>query len=319
MKRKLYETSTVINYLQLILIAISSVLFWGACNSKSKGEASNGKLKIVTTTGMIKDAVEHVVGDKADVIALMGPGVDPHLYKATQGDLQKLTDADVIFYNGLHLEGKMGEVLEKLGKTKPVIAVSARIKEEQLREIPGFQGTHDPHIWFDVKLWQNAVMAVSEFMTQHDNDNKQLYESNAKQYITRLDSLHEAVKVSIQQIPQEQRVLITAHDAFGYFGDAYAIEVKGLQGISTVSEFGLKDVTELVNFIIARKIKAIFVETSVSQKSIEAVREGCRQKNWDVKIGGSLYSDAMGQAGTPEGTYIGMVSTNVKTIVEALK
>lgn len=318
MKRNLYETSTVINYLQLIVIAISSVMFWG-CDSKTKSEASNGKLRIVTTTGMIKDAVEHVVGDKADVIALMGPGVDPHLYKATQGDLQKLTDADVVFYNGLHLEGKMGEVLEKLGKTKPVIAVSARIKEGQLREIPGFQDTHDPHIWFDVKLWENAVIAISEFMTQHDKDNKQLYESNAKDYISQLDSLHEAVKTSIQQIPQEQRVLITAHDAFGYFGDAYAIEVKGLQGISTVSEFGLKDVTELVNFIISRKIKAIFVETSVSQKSIEAVREGCRQKNWDVKIGGSLYSDAMGQAGTPEGSYIGMVSANVKTIVDALK
>lgn len=213
----------------------------------------------------------------------------------------------------------MGEVLEKLGKTKPVIAVASKIKEEELRAVPGFQGTHDPHIWFDVKLWENAVLAVSDFMKQHDQANAALYETNAKKYITQLDSLHEAVRTSISQIPKEQRVLITAHDAFGYFGDAYAIEVRGLQGISTVSEFGLKDVTELVNFIISRKIKAIFVETSVSQKSIEAVREGCQQKNWDVKIGGSLYSDAMGQAGTPDGTYIGMVSKNVKTIVDALK
>jgi manganese/zinc/iron transport system substrate-binding protein len=319
MKRKLSEASTLITYIQVILISITSIIFLGACDQKSEDSASNGKMKIVTTTGMIKDAVEHVLGDKADVIALMGPGVDPHLYKATQGDLQKLTDADIIFYNGLHLEGKMGEVLEKLGKTRPVIAVASRIKEEDLRAVPGFQGTHDPHIWFDVKLWENAVLAVSDFMKQHDAPNAELYDANSKKYITQLDSLHEAVKTSILEIPKDQRVLITAHDAFGYFGDAYAVEVKGLQGISTVSEFGLKDVTELVNFIISRKIKAIFIETSVSQRSIEAVREGCQQKNWDVKIGGSLYSDAMGPAGTPEGNYIGMVSKNVKTIVDALK
>jgi manganese/zinc/iron transport system substrate-binding protein len=319
MKRKIAEVSTLMTYIQAIVISLASLLFLGACGSKDKDTGTGGKLQIVTTTGMIKDAVEHVVGDKADVIALMGPGVDPHLYKATQGDLQKLTDADIIFYNGLHLEGKMGEVLEKLGKTKPVIAVASRIKEEQLRAVPGFQGTHDPHIWFDVKLWENAVLAVSDFMKQHDKANADLYDANSKKYLTRLDSLHEAVKISIQEIPKEQRVLITAHDAFGYFGDAYEIEVRGLQGISTVSEFGLKDVTELVNFIISRKIKAIFVETSVSQKSIEAVREGCQQKNWDVKIGGSLYSDAMGQAGTPDGDYIGMVSANVRTIVTALK
>jgi manganese/zinc/iron transport system substrate-binding protein len=318
MKRKLSEGSNLITYIQAVVIALASVLFFGACETKSKSQAG-GKMRIVTTTGMIKDAVEHVVGDKAEVIALMGPGVDPHLYKATQGDLQKLTDADVVFYNGLHLEGKMGEVLEKLGKTKPVVAVSSEIKEEDLRTVPGFQGTHDPHIWFDVKLWENAVVAVSDFMKQHDSTNADLYAGNSKKYLIRLDSLHEAVKTSIQQIPKEQRVLITAHDAFGYFGDAYAIEVRGLQGISTVSEFGLKDVTELVNFIISRKIKAIFVETSVSQKSIEAVREGCQQKNWDVKIGGTLYSDAMGQAGTPDGSYIGMVSANVRKIVEALK
>jgi manganese/zinc/iron transport system substrate-binding protein len=319
MNRNLDDLKTLITYIQVIAISITSVFFFGACDSKPKAAESGGKMKIVTTTGMIKDAVEQVVGDKAEVVALMGPGVDPHLYKATQGDLQKLTDADVVFYNGLHLEGKMGEVLEKLGKLKPVIAVASRIKEENLRAVPGFQGTHDPHIWFDVKLWQNAVLAVSDFMKEHDKANAELYDANGKKYITRLDSLHEAVKNSILQIPKEQRVLITAHDAFGYFGDAYAIEVRGLQGISTVSEFGLKDVTELVNFIISRKIKAIFVETSVSQRSIEAVREGCQQKNWDVKIGGSLYSDAMGQAGTPDGNYIGMVSKNVKTIVDALK
>lgn len=318
MKRKFINTSSLVTGIQIIMISILS-FFMLSCDSKAKKSDASGKLKIVTTTGMIKDAVDHVVGDKAEVVALMGPGVDPHLYKATQGDLQKLTDADIIFYNGLHLEGKMGEVFEKLGKMKPVIAVASKIREEQLRTIPGFQGTHDPHIWFNVKLWENAVLAVSDYMQQHDANNASFYASNGKKYMLRLDSLHEAVSKSIQEIPKEQRVLITAHDAFGYFGDAYAIEVRGLQGISTVSEFGLKDVTELVNFIISRKIKAIFVESSVSKRSIEAVREGCQQKGWDVKIGGSLYSDAMGAAGTPDGNYIGMVSANVRTIVEALR
>ena len=290
-----------------------------ACAGKKEESTGNKKLKIVTTTGMIKDAVEHVVGDKAEVVALMGPGVDPHLYKATQGDLEKLTSADIIFYNGLHLEGKMGEVFEKLGRLKPVIAVAKDIPETRLRTIPGFDNTHDPHIWFDVKLWEEAVKAVTGFMTAHDTASADFYQQNSAKYLAQMDSLHNSVKEQILQIPAEQRVLITAHDAFGYFGDAYGIEVRGLQGISTVSEFGLKDVTDLVNFIISRKIKAIFVETSVSQKSINAVVEGCNQKGWNVKIGGSLYSDAMGAAGTPEGNYLGMVSANVKTIVTALK
>jgi manganese/zinc/iron transport system substrate-binding protein len=297
-------------------VLLTSILF--ACSGKKETPVGDRKLKIVTTTGMIKDAVEHVVGDKAEVIALMGPGVDPHLYKATQGDLEKLTSADIIFYNGLHLEGKMGEVFEKLGRLKPVIAVAKDIPESRLRTIPGFN-VHDPHIWFDVSLWKEAVKVVTGFMVDRDSSSAQLYQQNSTAYLEQMDSLHNSVKQQLQQIPAEQRVLITAHDAFGYFGDAYGIEVRGLQGISTVSEFGLKDVTDLVNFIIARKIKAIFVETSVSQKSINAVVEGCNQKGWNVKIGGSLYSDAMGAAGTPEGSYLGMVTANVNTIVTALK
>lgn len=300
------------------LIILVAVLF-AACSGNKERATGNKKLKIVTTTGMIKDAVEHVVGDHAEVVALMGPGVDPHLYKATQGDLEKLTSADIVFYNGLHLEGKMGEVFEKLGRLKPVIAVSKDIPESRLRTIPGFANTHDPHIWFDVKLWEEAVQTITNFMVQFDTASAAVYQQNAQTYRTQMDSLHTAVKAQLLQIPAEQRVLITAHDAFGYFGDAYNIEVRGLQGISTVSEFGLKDVTDLVDFIIARKIKAIFVETSVSQKSINAVIEGCNQKGWPVKIGGSLYSDAMGAAGTPSGNYLGMVSANVHTIVTALK
>jgi manganese/zinc/iron transport system substrate-binding protein len=284
-----------------------------------KETSTQDKMLIVTTTGMIQDAVENIAGDAVEVVALMGPGVDPHLYKATHGDLERLTTADIVFYNGLHLEGKMGDVLEKLGRSKPVVAVTSDIPDSLLRAVPGFQGTHDPHIWFDVDLWKHAVRAVAASLQEHDSIHAEKYRHNSERYLARLDSLHQAIKQKVLEVPEPQRVLITAHDAFGYFGDAYDVEVKGLQGISTVSEFGLKDVTDMVTFINGRKIKAIFVETSVSQRSIEAVVEGCRQRGWNVKIGGSLYSDAMGASGTPEGTYIGMVSANVKTIVESLK
>jgi manganese/zinc/iron transport system substrate-binding protein len=299
----------------ILLLAIAGLML-SAC-SKKQTEQANRKLYIVTTTGMIEDAVKNIVGDHAEVISLMGPGVDPHLYKATQGDLQKLTNADIVFYNGLHLEGKMTEVLEKMARTKPVVPVAGNTEESRLRTVA--EGIHDPHIWFDVQLWKEAVMAATTTLVKQDSIHAAYYTTNSTSYLATLDSLHAFVTKRVNEIPETQRVLITAHDAFGYFGDAYSIEVRGLQGISTVSEFGLKDVTELVDFIISRKIKAIFVETSVSEKSINAVVEGCRQKKWNVIIGGSLYSDAMGAPGTPEGTYVGMVTKNVNTIVESLK
>lgn len=297
------------------------VLILGLLTSCDTVENNNqfGTLKIVTTTGMIEDAVKNIVGDSASIESLMGPGVDPHLYKATQGDLKKLTGADLIFYNGLHLEGKMAEVLEKLGATKPVVAVTEGIMEERLRRVPEFNDSHDPHIWFDVELWKEAVKQIDINMQQIDPDHKDYYHQNTLRYLQRLDSLHNTVQQQIATIPKQQRVLITAHDAFGYFGDAYDIEVKGLQGISTLSEYGLRDVADLTQFIADRNIKAVFVETSVSQKAINAVVEGCKQKGVDVSIGGSLYSDAMGEKGSPEGTYVGMVNANVSTIVDALK
>jgi len=316
MKNRFLSHTHIVEVAQVFCLGM--LLTLGGCKAKEEKQGHE-KLKVVTTTGMIKDAVTHVAGDRVDVVALMGPGVDPHLYKATQGDLGKLTNADIVFYNGLHLEGKMGEVFEKLALSKTVVAVSASIEDTLLRAVPGFQGTHDPHIWFDVKLWENAVKQVSKTLQEKDSVNAAFYVINEKKYLAQLDSLDDAVRKHLQDIPAAQRVLITAHDAFGYYGDAYHVEVRGLQGISTMSEFGLKDVTDLVNFIITRKIKAIFIETSVSHKSIEAVVEGCKQKGWDVKIGGSLYSDAMGAEGTADGSYIGMVHANTNTIVNALK
>lgn len=290
-----------------------------ACGKIQDKKLPNGRLNIVTTTGIIEDAVKNIVGDSADVTALMGPGVDPHLYKATQGDLQKLTGADIIFYNGLHLEGKMGEVLEKLSRMKPVVAVAEDIDQDRLRKVPEFNNNYDPHIWFDVNLWTEAVRKIDEALQEMDSSNAEYYHQNALAYIKQLDSLHGWVKQEISTIPEEQRILITAHDAFGYFGDAYNIKVLGLQGISTLSEYGLRDVSDLVKFIVEHRIKAVFVETSVSENAINAVVQGAQERGFDVRIGGNLYSDAMGKKGTPEGTYTGMVRANVKTIVEALK
>lgn len=302
---------------RIVVIALGLMVVAACGNVKDK--TTNGRLSIVTTTGMIEDAVKNIVKDSADVQALMGPGVDPHLYKATQGDLERLTQADVIFYNGLHLEGKMGEVLSKLGVRKPVVAVADQIDTTKLKSAPNYGYAIDPHVWFDVSLWIEAVITAKKAMQKIDSTNADFYEQNAKAYIAELEALHLWVKEEIDKIPADQRILITAHDAFGYFGEAYNIEVRGLQGISTLSEYGLKDVSDLVNFIVKNQIKAVFVETSVPQRAINAVVEGCKERGFDVKIGGNLYSDAIGEKGTPEGTYIGMVRANVNTIVNALK
>lgn len=299
-----------------LLIFISSLLF--SCGGNG-GDSKSDKLNIVTTTGMIADIVKNIGKDSVEVLALMGPGVDPHLYKATQGDLGRLQRADIIFYNGLHLEGKMGEVFEKLERIKTVIPIARGIDSTFLIENTVFQGAHDPHIWFDVSLWTSTISEVTSTLIEADPDNATYYEGNASMYTAQLKTLHEWVITEIQKIPMDKRIMVTAHDAFSYFGRAYDIEVRGLQGISTLSEFGLKDRVDLVNFIVDRKIKAVFIETSVSEKNINAIVEGCKQKGHNVIIGGNLFSDAMGEEGSPEGTYIGMVKANVKTIVEALK
>lgn len=301
----------------IILFALSLAML--SCSAPGSGEnQSAGVDKIVCTTGMIADAVQHVVGEQAEVEALMGPGVDPHLYKATQGDLRRLNSADVIFYNGLHLEGKMGEVLEKLGRLKPVIPVGEIIPESELINTTGYAGAYDPHLWFDVALWSEVVAYIGEKMQELDPEHAAEYRENARRYQQKLLTLDKHIADQIATIPKPQRVMITAHDAFEYFGRAYGIEVRGLQGISTLSEYGLKDVTDLVNFIVEREIRAVFVESSVPRKALEAVIEGCAGKGHEVKIGGTLFSDAMGAAGTPEGTYTGMVKHNVRTIVESL-
>lgn len=313
---KLYKVSIKF----FIAVSIPAVLLMQlSCNNVQEETYNNTRLNIVTTTGMIEDIVKNIVRDSADVISLMGPGVDPHLYKATQGDLQRLKNASLIFYNGLHLEGKLGDIFENLGKIKPVMAVSDDIPRELLINNTTMGGQYDPHIWFDVSLWKQAAIYVGKVLTKYDSVNSAFYQQNTVVYLKELDLLHEEVKEKIAEIPENQRIMVTAHDAFEYFGRAYNISVRGLQGISTVSEFGLKDVADLVNFITEKKIKAVFVESSVPEKYILSVVEGCQKKGHAVTVGGTLYSDAMGSYGTPAGSYQGMVRENVDTIVSALK
>lgn len=298
-------------------VFILSLITLISCEKSTQNES--GKPYLVATTGMIADALVNLMGPYAEVESLMGPGVDPHLFKATQGDLARLTNADMIFYNGLHLEGKMGDIFENMKGRKPVVAVAEEIDKNKLRKVAAFNNNYDPHVWFDVQLWLQAVNTMATALKGKFPELVAEIDKNRDAYIYNLKKLDTWVFEQIQTIPQSQRVLITAHDAFGYFGIAYGIEVMGLQGISTLSEPGLRDVSNLVTLIGERKIKAVFVETSVSERSINAVIEGCSKNGFEVKNGGFLFSDAMGAKGTEEGTYIGMVKSNVHTIVNALK
>lgn len=294
------------------LLALGA-LFVAGCDSPAPPSATIPR--IVCTTGMVADVVRHIAGPHAQVVALMGEGVDPHLYKPSPGDVRLLSDADLIVYSGLHLEGKMGEVLEQLSRTKPVIAVAEHIDPARLMAV---DGAHDPHVWFDVELWSQTIAPMQDALTRYAPAHAADFAANADAYRVRLLALHAEARDALAALPPEARVLVTAHDAFGYFGRAYGLEVHAIQGLSTDSEAALKDINALVDLLVARRIPAVFVETSVPPRTIEALREGCRARGHEVRVGGSLFSDAMGAPGTPEGTYEGMVRHNVRTILEGL-
>lgn len=309
-----------------MLVVFCAALISGCSGSSNESETAsqeaNGserKIVAVTTIGMIADIVENVGGERVSVQALMGPGVDPHLYKATPGDIRKLNEADMVFYNGLHLEGKMADVLASLGNRKPSIPVAQDTPRDRLLEFEKAPEFPDPHIWFDVKLWMLAVDKARDALIEFDPENREFYNRNAAEYVQKLEELDRYVAQEIATIPEERRVLVTAHDAFGYFGRAYGIEVAGLQGISTATEASLLDIQRIVELLVKRRIKAVFVESSVPRRTIEAVVAGSKAKGHEVVIGGELFADAMGESGTPEGSYIGMVRFNVDTIVGALK
>ncbi|GAA4246809.1 metal ABC transporter solute-binding protein, Zn/Mn family [Winogradskyella damuponensis] len=300
-----------------IIFFLAITLIFTACKDESK---DNGKLNIVTTTTMITDLVQNIGGDMVNVQGLMGSGVDPHLYKASEGDVSKLVNADIIFYSGLHLEGKLVEVLEKMKSTnKTTIALSDALDKKTLIGSEYFASNYDPHVWFDINYFQQFAIKVASVLSEKDPKNALKYETNKNAYIIKLEALQDKVKQTITTLPKEKRILVTAHDAFNYFGKAYGFEVVGLQGISTATEAGVQDVQKLATFIIEKNIKAIFIESSVPKRTIEALQASVKSKGHDVKIGGTLYSDALGNAGTAEGTYIGMFEYNVNTIVNALK
>ncbi|MEK6257246.1 MAG: zinc ABC transporter substrate-binding protein [Planctomycetota bacterium] len=275
--------------------------------------------KIATTTGMVTDIVRQVVGSHGTASGLIEAGVDPHLFKPTRGHVKQLYDADIVFYSGLKLEGRMSETFEQLARTgKPVFVVTEKIDAASLRTPPEFEGHHDPHVWMDVSLWSQCVEHVAESLAKLDPPHAAEYHKNATAYREELTKLDEYVKKSIASVPKSQRVLVTAHDAFGYFSQAYGIEVQSVQGVSTESEAGVLDVNRLVDFLVERKLPAIFVESSVNAKNIQAVIEGAASRDVTVRVGGELFSDAMGNEGTYEGTYIGMIDHNATLITRAL-
>lgn len=295
-------------------------LIAGGCSltHEKAGPIAERIIDAVATTGMVGDLVTNVGGDRVDVDSLMGAGVDPHLFKASERTLRTMERGDVVFYNGLHLEGGLSFVLEEMGKRQPTVAVSDSIPRELLRTPPEFEGNYDPHIWFDVSLWSMACQETITGIQELDPTWASTYQSNGEAYLAELADLEEWVFEQVATVPQERRVLITAHDAFGYFGRRYGFEVRGIQGASTATEAGARDVQNLAELIAAREIPAIFVELSVPRRTVEALREAVRSRGFEVRIGGQLFSDAMGDRGTPEGTYLGMIRANVTTIVNAL-
>ena len=311
-------------FVKLVSIGIASaagiVLIFAGCGGKRETDpnaaAASGKLKVTTTVNMVSDLVREIAGEHVEVSELMGPGVDPHLFKASAGDVDKLKNADVVFYVGLLLEGKIQGTLEKV---ESAYAVTSKIDTKRLDKPEEFEGHFDPHIWFDVTLWVDTVDAVVEGLSKADSAHAADYKKNGEATKAKMNALHEWSLEKVKELPEAKRVLITSHDAYNYFGRAYGFKVVGLQGISTVSEASLADVAKMVDFIKENKVKAVFVESSVSPAAIKRISEDS-----GAVIGGELFSDAMGERGKMEhgydvGTYEGMIKHNLSTIVDALK
>jgi manganese/zinc/iron transport system substrate-binding protein len=313
--------------IRLTTLLATAVLLLAGCGQSNQAEERDhagqshreGLYSATATVGMIADVVRNIVGDKGTVHGIIGEGVDPHLYKPTSSDVKLMQASDIIFYGGLNLEGKMGDVLVRLAtRGKPVVVVTETLLEQDEYVMATEEAHFDPHVWMDVAGWIQATEVISQALIAFDPDNASYYEERTADYTAKLKELDDYAKKVFATIPQQRRVLVTAHDAFNYMGRAYGIEVRGIQGISTESEAGLKDINDLVDFLVDRDIPAVFVETSVSQKNVRALIEGAQARGHDVIVGGELFSDAMGAAGTYEGTYIGMLDHNITTIVRAL-
>jgi manganese/zinc/iron transport system substrate-binding protein len=297
------------------------MLLLAACAQPAPAAQPGGQLHVVATTQQIADAVQKIAGDKVKLTSLLGPGIDPHTYIATEGDIQTFQEADLIFYNGLLLEAQMARVFEQIGQRSSIKVVGVGDRLDPLTLLnwePEAGLPYDPHIWNDVRLWMRVTDVIRDTLKELDPANAATYDANAAAYAAQLEELHNYTLAQVQRIPQERRILVTAHDAFGYYGRAYGLQVEAVQGISTASEAGAADIQALADIVITRRVPAIFVESTISPRTIEAVQAAVRAGGLEVQIGGQLFSDAMGAPGTPEGTYIGMMRHNIDTIVAAL-
>ncbi|MDR0787218.1 MAG: zinc ABC transporter substrate-binding protein [Gemmatimonadota bacterium] len=305
----------------MVLITLATAL--AACGGaeSTPADIASRPVRAVATTSIVADLVSRVGGPRVQLTTLMGPGVDPHLYRASEGDVRRMAEADIVFYTGHHLEGRMSRVLEVMGTTSstPTVAVAEGIPPDQLLSPPAFQGAVDPHIWMDVSLWRSALHQVEDALISLDPSSAEGYRARAEAFDIQLQTLDSYVRERVATLSPDRRVLITAHDAFNYFGRAYGFEVRGLQGISTIAEAGAGDVRELATLVADHHIPALFVETSVSPRNIEAVRAAVRARGFEVRIGGNLYSDALGGVGSGADSYEGMIRHNVDTIVDALE
>lgn len=295
-------------------LLLALLLGLSACGGQ---QDDDGRPQIVATTMMLEDLLNNLGGDLIQVEGIMGPGVDPHVYRATPGDFASMERADLIVYNGHFLEARLAEVLSNIPTR--TYAAAETLPEDRLIQAFEYGGNYDPHVWFDASLWVEVARGVADRLIEVMPEQEQAIQENTQAYLSELEELHSWAQERIQEIPDERRMLITAHDAFRYFGQAYDIEVKGLQGLSTQSDYGVREVSEMVSLIIERDIPAIFLESSVAPRSIESLIRGVEQRGGKVNLGGELYSDAMGARDTPEGTYTGMFRHNVNTITEALK
>ena len=305
------------------LVSLLTLVALAGCTPDAPDAPADGRLRVVTTTSLVADLAREIGGPDVSVESLMGPGVDPHLYRARESDVARMVSADLILYTGLHLEGKMGDVLEGVARRGiGVEPVAESVGEDALIPASGAVaasgGTFDPHVWMDVTLWRRVAVSVADALSEADPTHAEAFRARSLAYDARLDSLDAYVRARIAELPPERRVLVTAHDAFGYFGKAYGVDVRGLQGISTATEAGTADVRALADFVTEHRLPALFIESSVSPRAIEAVRAAVRARGFEVRIGGSLYSDALGGPGSGADTYVGMIRANVDTVVDGL-
>jgi manganese/zinc/iron transport system substrate-binding protein len=315
MKDPLFSMKQFITITALIIIVGVCAYF---LHNRQLPDVQPTRFSIVCTTSIIGDTIRRLVGDDASVTSLMGPDIDPHLYRAREHDIHTLASANLIIYNGLHLEGKLADVLHSMNRYVPTLSIADHLERSRFIASNEYDTMYDPHIWFDVRIWIDAAAIIRDALMQHDPEHADAYAARAAAYINELEALDTFIREQVSRLAPTQRILVTAHDAFHYFGRAYGFQVVALQGISTESEAGIKDVQELVSFIVEHKVRALFVEASIPERNIQAVQQAARARGFAVGIGDQLYSDALGPVGSPADTYIGMVRHNIAAIISAL-